>query len=211
MPNSAGERCRILTTLPQGSCALQVRVTNEKASLFSITKKLAAPYLSLEPWKSQAEFLYLFYLLLVLQMAESAGAILICNSTVLHQAIKGRNEYCESEDRESLGKDFQRKRDHRRMGGGRKGGRNKARERKSRETAIWRHKLGLIRPQRQHLEKEDHKIFKKIGMQKTCQSERRNIYLQIWNTREVHAFRIRMQILLFFFSQGICVITVLNS
>lgn len=51
-------------------------------------------------------------------MAESAGAILICNSTVLHQAIKGRKEYCESEDRESLGKDFQRKKDHRRMGKG---------------------------------------------------------------------------------------------
>lgn len=48
-------------------------------------------------------------------MAESAGAILICNSAVLHQAIKGRNKYCESEDRESLGKDFQRKEDHRRM------------------------------------------------------------------------------------------------
>lgn len=50
-------------------------------------------------------------------MAESAGAILICSSTVLQQAIKGRNEYCESEDRESLGKDFQRKQDHRGTGG----------------------------------------------------------------------------------------------
>lgn len=194
MPSSAGMKPNIAASWQYKGqqCTLG---KDDKWKAFSIffNKKLAAPYLSLEPWKSEAEFLYLLYLLLVLQMAESAGAILICNSTVLHQAIKGRNKYCESEDRESLGKDFQRK-----------GGKS------SRQTAIWRLKLGLIRTQRQHLEKENHKILKKTGMQKTCQSERRNNYLQIWNTREVHELRIRMQTLLFS-SQGICVITVLNS
>lgn len=45
-------------------------MTNEKASPFCVTKNLAAPYLSLESQKPEVEFLYLSYLLLVLQMAE---------------------------------------------------------------------------------------------------------------------------------------------
>lgn len=67
-------------------------MTNEKASPFCVTKNLAAPYLSLESQKPEVEFLYLSYLLLVLQMAESAGAILISNSAVLQLTIKGRKK-----------------------------------------------------------------------------------------------------------------------
>lgn len=67
-------------------------------------------------------------------MAESAGAILICNSAVLQWTIQGRKEYSESEDRKRLDKDFQKKR-----GGGGSGGeikKNKARKRESREGTI---------------------------------------------------------------------------
>lgn len=87
---------------PQGMCTLG---KDDKWTGFSIfcNRNLAAPHLPLEPQKSEAEFLYLSYLLLVLQMAESAGILLICNSTVLQQTIKGRKEYFESEDRERLG------------------------------------------------------------------------------------------------------------
>ena len=97
-------------------------------------KNLAAPYLPLEPRKSEAEFLYLSYLLLVLRMAESAGAILICSSAVLQWTIQGRKEYSESEDRERLDKDFQKKKTT--EGGGKRNLKNKARERESREGTI---------------------------------------------------------------------------
>jgi len=107
---------------------------DDKRKGFSIfcKKNFAAPYLSLEPQKSDAEFLYLFYLLLVLQMAESAGAILICNSTVLQWTVKGRKEYSESEDKETIGKDFQKKRSWR----GEENLKIKARERESRERTV---------------------------------------------------------------------------
>lgn len=67
-------------------------------------------------------------------MAESAGAILICNSAVLQWTIQRRKEYSESEDKERLDKDFQEKKTT--EGGGKRNLKNKARERESREATI---------------------------------------------------------------------------
>lgn len=135
---------------------------NDKWKGFSIfcNKNLAAPYLPLESRKSEAEFLYLSYLLLVLRMAESAGAILICNSAVLQWTIQGRKEYSESEDRKRLDKDFQKKR-----GGGvveklkktRQGRGSLGKEPFKDPSWVW----SGYRIQRHSLEKWEQKIFKK--------------------------------------------------
>lgn len=98
-----------LANAPRGQlCTLG---KDEKWKGFSIfyNKNFTAAHLFLGLQKSASDFLYLSYLLLVLQMAESAGPIRICNSAVLQWTIKGRKEYSESEDSERVGKDFQKK------------------------------------------------------------------------------------------------------